>query len=373
MSKLTLLIDGNWLLNAKKYMFKDEFLLTEPEENRRRAQARLMDAMLQSINFIVNQFNQIDNMILVSDGGSWRKSIERPEHLKDKDYKGTRVRSEDEDWNMIFETLNILRDKFTFNNVTSVHASGLEGDDWISSLSRRLGESGTSTLIWSTDNDLSQLVANREDSICAWYNGNELKLHDSLEATGSYDDFMSLDVSDKSDIVEGLTKLVQKVTYINPNDVILSKIICGDKSDNIIPVAQYTQNGKTYSITDTKFQPIKEELGLKTSADLLDMSEDIAKAIHAIKIAKVNKFEETPAYAIIESIEYNARLVELRDDYLPVELKAVVDAAEIIEYDLSNFRNNYKVIIGADDEIMSLAADVISDINEDDLLESLPF
>ena len=44
--------------------------------------------------------------------------------------------------------------------VVSNHSS-IEGDDWIWYWSRRLNEEGTSCIIWSSDNDLKQLVQGR--------------------------------------------------------------------------------------------------------------------------------------------------------------------------------------------------------------------
>ena len=77
-SKLTLIVDGNWLLMSRL-----------PIVNARYADdATLMNEvktmMIKSINVVLRTFPMIDNVLFVSDGGSWRKDIPVPQFIIDK-------------------------------------------------------------------------------------------------------------------------------------------------------------------------------------------------------------------------------------------------------------------------------------------------
>ena len=80
-NKLTLLIDGNWLMMSRMAMYIDEFEKKNPTEQKNKAKNNLKDFMAKSINVIINRFKDIDNIILLSDGGSWRQTTK---HNKQK-------------------------------------------------------------------------------------------------------------------------------------------------------------------------------------------------------------------------------------------------------------------------------------------------
>ena len=97
-SKCTLVIDGNWLLMSRLSVlnnrYKDDHELCQD----------LKILMIRSINIVLKTFPVIDNIIFVSDGGSWRNKIEIPSFLAadNVEYKGNRERSEDINWELIF-------------------------------------------------------------------------------------------------------------------------------------------------------------------------------------------------------------------------------------------------------------------------------
>ena len=82
--------------------------------------------MIRSINVVLRKFPMIDNVIICSDGGSWRNNVEIPKCLQREeqtgvivDYKGTRVRSTDINWELIFNSYNDLIELFNyFDNCT---------------------------------------------------------------------------------------------------------------------------------------------------------------------------------------------------------------------------------------------------------------
>ena len=80
----TLLIDGNWLLMSRLFAVKSYFNVQNEDEEKQKGTAELEDLMCRSINIIINKFEKVvDNIIIVADGGSWRKSVEKPDFFEE--------------------------------------------------------------------------------------------------------------------------------------------------------------------------------------------------------------------------------------------------------------------------------------------------
>ena len=75
-SKLTLIVDGNWLLMSRKSVMNNRFNTDEELIK------ELKLLMIKSLNVVLRTFPSIDNIMFVSDGGSWRNNIEIPEFLQ---------------------------------------------------------------------------------------------------------------------------------------------------------------------------------------------------------------------------------------------------------------------------------------------------
>ena len=77
-NKCTLLIDGNWLLISRFSVMTQLFREDQPSIALEAATEDLRDMMAKSINIILNRFREIDNVVMISDGGSWRKQLPVP-------------------------------------------------------------------------------------------------------------------------------------------------------------------------------------------------------------------------------------------------------------------------------------------------------
>ena len=101
-SKLSLIIDGNWLLMSRLSVlnnrYADEYELIQ----------ELKLLMIKSMRSVLRTFPSIDNIIFIADGGSWRNKIEIPACLHHDsngdtvEYKGTRTKSDDFNWDLLF-------------------------------------------------------------------------------------------------------------------------------------------------------------------------------------------------------------------------------------------------------------------------------
>ena len=106
MNRCTLIIDMNWLLMSRAYTMLKQFSTNAPENVKSLAVEDLQSMLAKSINILINKFKAIDNIVMIADGGSWRKSLKQPSCIKDIVYKGNRKKDENTDWDLIFNTLN---------------------------------------------------------------------------------------------------------------------------------------------------------------------------------------------------------------------------------------------------------------------------
>ena len=164
--KRTLIIDGNFMCKRmlRDYTFKDS-----PEQDR-------IGYLTDLANHISCEIERVegfcDNIIMVKDSHSWRKSVSIKPNLKlsetgevytstqeSENYKANRVQSDDRDWRMIFATFvefcECLRDHF---DVAFIDVPGAEGDDCIWGVTKFLRSQKIKTCVYCTDSDISQLV-----------------------------------------------------------------------------------------------------------------------------------------------------------------------------------------------------------------------
>ena len=359
MNKCTLLVDFNWLTVSRVSVIMDKFNKNNSEDIIKSAKHELKENMVRSINMILNRFQCIDNIVIAADGGSWRKLLPVPESLKDTTYKGNRQQDVEYDWNAIFGASNELFKHCKELGITCTQFNNIEGDDWIWYWSRRLNDEGTHCIIWSIDNDLKQLVQKNKQTGAwtVWYNDkNGLWVDDSLNEKPMDDlDFFMAPPQYHSQILETLKQRSKgSVNYVQPSNIILSKIICGDSGDNIKSVFRYTKNGRTYRVSEKEWEKISNEYNILNINTLLNNIESTAQAI-----ANHNKYKpyKPSVNEIEEMIRYNIKLVWLHENVIPETLLISMNQQEYKEYDVSYIRSNFRVLLDDDNYIKDLFGD----------------
>lgn len=351
-NKCTLLIDGNWLLISRFSVMANLFRSDRSEPELNAATENLQDMMARSINIILNRFPIIDNVIFISDGGSWRKQLPIPSQLGEITYKGNREdeKSSDYSWPHIFKALSGLSKQCRNIGITTSTQSNIEGDDWAWYWSRRLNVDGTNCIIWTSDNDLKQLVQVRYDTFTAWYNDKSgLFFHTDLDRKNPEEgdlDFFMQPMYYRSPMVEALQARATKVSYIDPNSIILNKVICGDSGDNIKPVIRKVQNGRTYGVGPKDWVKIAESLNIHTVEDLINNMNEVANCLVNIKRFVGHSTPEK----VVEMIEYNIKLVWLNERIEPESIVAVMNNQEYKLYDINYLRGSYTTLLGTTDE-----------------------
>ena len=319
-NKLTLLIDGNWLLMSRLAVIANKYIdETELCNN-------LQLLMIQSIKLVLKQFPKIDNVIFCSDGGSWRNSIEIPDFVRDENgnlitYKGNREKSEDINWDLIFESYEHLISILKQNNINVYKESGIEGDDLIWWWSKKLNSEDINCIIWSKDNDLKQLV-NIDSNKCftVWWNKASGMFVSEFDDNDL--DFLFNNSYNENDVIfKSITNNIP-VTKFNKNAIIVDKIIRGDKSDNIEPILyRNSKSTKKYIVSSADIDYL---LKWKNDQEVYDFLSNLLK----------QKKYQNPKKTLDEVYKhflYNRQLVALDSSSYPKEIIEKLKSLEIKE------------------------------------------
>ena len=307
-----LIIDGNYILSKLVFTLHKNNLLF----------GALHTALENNISNY-RKWYPFANIYLVSDSKekSWRKKYT-------SDYKGTRKKDSDIDWNFVYETYGDF--KSSIKGCKVLEAPHVEGDDWISYLVDKANKEARSTIIISNDYDIKQIVGYGLDPLYINIMSNEMFNKEKLFLPKNYQIFLNkvsklpndniFELNDNSEFLALMDKFITKyeVNEINPIESLMIKIISGDQSDNISSVWVVTKNGKTRGIGAKGAKGIYdsyiEEFGEINLSDP-DLNENIADLICEKKKLSKSKIEE-----IVENIEGNFKLIDLRLHNLPEEI-----------------------------------------------------
>jgi len=349
-SKLTLIVDGNWLLMSRLAVLNNKYV----DDYDLNQELKLM--LIKSINVVLRNFNIIDNVIFVADAGSWRNSLEIPKYLyKDNEdrsveYKGNRIKSDDINWDLLFESYGSFISTLKACGITACQEQGIEGDDWCYHWSTYLNSQGTNCIIWSKDNDLKQLVKiNKNKCFTAWWNvDNGLFLEDYTE-----DDFNFLfntEFNENEIILEKLISKAKTVSKINPKEIVIDKIIRGDAGDNIYPII--LRKSKT---SDRLFKVYKKDIDYTLD---YNNDEEIKKYIDYVLSLKnyYGRVDES-SENILDHFKYNRKLVVLEKESYPEDVLKIFDNYH--EYNVSKNMGEVESQIRAESNKLKGILDII--------------
>ena len=311
-----LIIDGNFVLSKLVFTLHKNNLL--------------FGALHKSLENAINNYRKwypFANIYLVSDSKekSWRKQLT-------KAYKATRKKDSDIDWTFVYGAYDEF--KQSMNGLVKVlEAPHVEGDDWIAYLCDKANKEGRSTIIVSNDYDIKQIVNYGMDPLYINIMTNEMYNKEKLFMPENYQTFISkvknlpnddiFNLNDNSEFLGLLDRFLNKyeIVEIDPIESLMIKIISGDQSDNIGSVWSQVKNGKKRGIGSKGAKTIYDsyllefgEINLKDP----DLYENIADLI-----CEKKKLSKTQIESIVENINDNVKLIDLRLENLPVEIIAV--------------------------------------------------
>lgn len=284
---------------------------------------------------IINIFKP-NNVILLTDSQhAWRKDV-----LPGEDgYKSNRQKQEGVNWDNIFKCSDDLKQLFKNAGCHVAEYEHSEADDMAALCKEVIFEKyhDYNLIIVSADADLRQLIDfdPLSNQYCAVYNtivkGKTGKrfLYITQEMQGWLDKedqvdifFSNVDESKQyiKDIVSQNAKIGIEVE--NPNEILLHKIFCGDDGDCVPSFYSWIHNGKSVRITPAKERKIRETLGIKTIADLIQAKDNLKPLIESIAKKDVNDIN------INERLHRQRTLVELNSSLFPKDIQSYKDTVD---------------------------------------------
>lgn len=284
---------------------------------------------------IINIFKP-NNVILLTDSQhAWRKDV-----LPGEDgYKSNRQKQEGVNWDNIFKCSDDLKQLFKNAGCHVAEYEHSEADDMAALCKEVIFEKyhDYNLIIVSADADLRQLIDfdPLTNQYCAVYNtivkgktGKRFlyitqEMQNWLDKEDQVDIFFSnIDESKQyiKDIIAQNVKIGIEIE--NPNEILLHKIFCGDDGDCVPSFYSWIHNGKSVRITPAKERKIRETLGIKTIADLIQAKDNLKPLIESVAKKEVNDIN------INERLQRQRILVELNSSLFPKDIQSYKDTID---------------------------------------------
>lgn len=255
----------------------------------------------------------------------WRKDLYKD--IDGMEYKGTREKDEDKNWTNIFTALDDLRDIFKKNGFIVTHMDRTEADDISTMWKEYLFDKGEDVVLVSSDMDWVQLVGLHNNNVCVCYNpivNNKGKkrlylsqeIQDWLNKEEKPDIFFN-NYNLTRKVINGVQQIDPKISFelIDPNHVLLKKIMTGDTSDNVPSFFHYYRNGRKQNVTELKAKRVFDALKINNVNDLIEANNKMM-----LKDALEKEMKRDIDVDFKERLYRQRKLVELNSDMFPNDI-----------------------------------------------------
>ena len=361
--KHTLLIDGNY------FVFSRLFVLPKPKSGKllgdEKQRAQFMRKL--SIDFASEMRKLkgfVDDVVIAVDSKSWRKDL-----YPEAEYKGTRKQKSDVDWTSVYQIYEEFQEIIQKHGVTVHQINGAEADDVLFGWSTLLNDRGKSCIVWTGDRDLIQLVNHSiaNDAHVVWYYNTKKTLYaypgfiNDMEVSAAQDmeaDDMLFNMNGQhmlrddyqSKILDWIKTNNIIVEEVDCDKFIFTKILVGDKSDNIQSVVTWhkeMKNGKlrTYSITNKMAEKIFDQFTKEHKNFTIDylFSSEHKDSLSDI-IYRVTGHSNTSLIKV--NLTKNIALMLLHTRTIPDSIQRAI--FEAIEADWEGALNNVETLLEMD-------------------------
>jgi len=339
---MNLVIDGNAFLNVsvntvKQLMRTDHLigekywvdsLIDDGPILKDRAKVIFREFTLKYIHSIISSIHDLEYVYMPFDvkGENWRqKFIETSKDERDIDYKGHRQYDENQPLFYQYFKEEVLTE-ISNTNIMPLEMLGAEGDDLIT---RILELDKSDFCIWSVDLDFCQLLSNSPRFIMLStpkmsrkfknvYTAENYKDSVSQKAQGF--DIFNLNTTTNTDHIFEYTKKGYNHIEVNPNKELITKLISGDKSDNI---------PRSHSKMTPKKVEFIVNLTIEEHPDFIQkLDEDPVSMLKflAMHIGILLKIKDENEISILKkALALNTRLMRLNSKFMPKELLSKID------------------------------------------------
>lgn len=330
-------------------------LVTDAEQTAFRAS--LNNSLVNLWNTFSNSgVNLIDNIIFVTDCGSWRKDVTpfRPYYIPEDSeqvigYKEQRKAKKEESpinydnfYRITNEFVESIRDKVIVFKINK-----LEGDDNIMLLSNKLKEyPNILSIVFATDGDLDQVVRDNvfimrnirsKDAPNGEYvitlnmygkifeQSTESALLSSSLDTKFYRDLFSIQIGN----IDGTSKIQRSlnrgISIATPFRTALVKSVAGDKKDNIFSLISWKSSTGTrqYNITEKYIEKALEKHGYALTESncqkVLTSKENLVNLMLSLK--EVTKQNTVELEGVLKHLKHNLKINMLSVNNVPEEYR----------------------------------------------------
>lgn len=350
-NKLNLILDFNNF--AMRSLFTCQFMEPDVKVVNFEKQAEC-DILVRKIVYdmckVVRLFKPCRVIISCDSKNPWRGKIF--DEIEGETYKGTREKDEKKNWANIYGALDDVKDILKQSGFIVNSIDNTEADDITTMWKEYLFDKNEDIVMVSSDMDWVQLVGmNQKKNVCVCFNpiannkgkrrlfideniSNWLKEPDAVDIF-----FNSYNYTKKTlnNIVELDSKI--EITTVDPNMVLLEKIMAGDVSDNIPAFWSYYKNGRKQNVTKLKASHVFEALNIHNVNDLVKANDEM---LLQDVLEKEMKHEIDIDFK--KRIERQRTLVELNSSMFPKEI--VAKFMGIVQESLDSFdvnTNNIKM------------------------------
>lgn len=255
----------------------------------------------------------------------WRKDLYKD--IDGMEYKGTREKDDEKNWNNIFSALDDLRGIFKKNGFIVTYIDRTEADDITTMWKEYLFDKGEDVILVSSDMDWVQLVGVHNNNVCLCYNpiaNNTGKkrlylnsdINEWLDTKEKPDIFFS-NYNKTRKILKGVQFIDPKISFelVDPDRVLLNKIMTGDLSDNVPSFFHYYRNGRKQNVTELKAKHVFEALNIHNVDDLIDVNNKML-----LKDALEKEMKRDIDVDFQERLTRQRKLVELKSYLFPEDI-----------------------------------------------------
>jgi 5'-3' exonuclease len=268
----------------------------------------------------------------------WRKDLYKD--IDGMEYKGTREKDSEKNWNNIFTSLDDLRDIFKKNGFIVTYLDRTEADDITTMWKEYLFDKGEDVILVSSDMDWVQLVGVHNNNVCLCYNPianntgkKRLYLNSDIQEwldTEEKPDIFFNNYNKTRKILKGVQLIDPKISFelVDPDRVLLNKIMTGDVSDNVPAFFHYYRNGRKQNVTELKAKHVFEALNIHNVDDLIDANNKML-----LKDALEKEMKRDIDVDFQERLTRQRKLVELKSDLFPTYIVKKFTSTAIGTYD----------------------------------------
>lgn len=321
---LTLHIDMNYILYRNVHILHKTNTLRQD----------LLKSLEMSIEYLTKLY-PFNKIYLIADSkSSWRKRIYSEYKANRKDQRS----KIDINWEFVYYTFDQYVEQikdFTDKRIKLLRGDNIEGDDFIFYTVKDSNKKGYSCMVISSDKDLTQLLDYSYSptyiNFQLWDKHNDAVMYMPIGYEKFMDDLSNdvgdlFNMNDNYNLVEFVNtiKASNMIKTIDPEELLFTKVICGDKSDNIPSVLSLplkSDPNKYRGIGEAGAQKIYNQYKMENPLDVdfenNQWIDNVVTIVANYKKVNVNDYYTT----IKDNIINNRELIRFDETYFPYDIK----------------------------------------------------